>query len=113
MPQFQVISSPAGGTIAVATQAAGGAGRKNVCTGIIFSALDLVSTSVIRKLRLRDGASGAGTILLEADLLTGTFSVEYENLFLVGSANTAMTVEFTANGVATEFQTITLRGIII
>ena len=110
MANFQVISSPALAGVASASQAAAGAGRRNVFTGFSASVYDSAGAGTIRALRLRDGASGAGAVLLDIDFInTGVFYVA-NGFYIIGSANTAMTLEFDANGVATELQTITLLG---
>lgn len=115
MATFQVFSAPAGGVVASATQAAAGAGRRNIFTGFSASVSDIVGgVAAIRALRLRDGASGIGAILLEFDMtnLPGVPVVQ-SDFYIIGSANTAMTLEFDANGFANEFQAVTLIGITI
>jgi hypothetical protein len=63
--------------------------------------------------RLRDGATGAGTIIWEqvvAAVANGCALVEVDGLSLIGSENTAMTLEFEAGGVAASVESVTLTG---
>jgi hypothetical protein len=64
-------------------------------------------------INVRDGATGAGTILY-TERITGlagtTVRVERSGLNLVGTANTAMTVEFAAAPAAGDFQCVNLNG---
>lgn len=110
-PHFYPFSQAKFAQAAAASQstisfAAGGAGIYNVCTGFMAS---LCVTTVLASgetgvLNLRDGASGAGTVLWTCEIgLPGTAAVgttqivgPISGLFLIGSANTAMTLEFSA-----------------
>lgn len=97
------------------TQAAGGAGRRNVAQ-LISATVGRISAAGSFRLNLRDGASGAGTILQSWEIgvpNTGdSNSIVVGPLFIIGSANTAMTLEFTANAAA-NIQSVGLVGIII
>lgn len=107
---------PATATQATISKAAVAATR-HVCTAISWSlCVDGTNAqAVIRKIYLRDGATGAGTILMawavNIAVATGnpvTFSIS--DLNIVGSVNTAMTLEFDAAGVTGSQQTVNLVG---
>lgn len=62
---------------------------------------------------LRDGASGAGAQLWIAQVqlpANGVWSVTLNGLNIVGSPNTAMTLEFSAAGVAASLQSVSITG---
>ena len=102
-------------TPASVTQAAAGAGRKNVAK-FISATVGRISAAGSFRLNLRDGASGAGTILQSWEIgvpNTGDSNSIVEGpFFIIGSANTAMTLEFTGNAAA-NIQSVGLVGIII
>jgi len=110
---WSVTSSPAANTQATATKAAGGAGVRHVANSVTASFAAGATAGAAIQVNLRDGASGAGTILWSA-LLTAPIgdsrSVTLSGLNLVGSAATAMTLEFTAAGGATTLESVTLTG---
>jgi hypothetical protein len=96
------------------TRPAGGAGVKHVATCIAGFAL--LSTSgtlgTVYALELWDGAPGTGTLLFETGAgapLGVTGHVELCDLNIVGSPNTAMTLEFTSHA-ATLSQGVNLVG---
>lgn len=92
---------------ATVTRAAGGAGVRHVCRSLHFS-LAAVAAQTIIYARVRDGAAGAGTILWSQGVVVpagSNFTVALSGLNLVGSANTAMTFEWSGAPVATNFQT--------
>jgi hypothetical protein len=66
------------------------------------------------QVNLRDGASGAGTILWSMTLLKqigdAPTVLAFSGLSIVGSVNTAMTLEFSAAGVAASLQSVSLTG---
>ena len=99
---WAVAHAPAVSTQATASKAAGGATVKHVCTALSFgfSARTAVGATDIT-VNLRDGATGAGTVLQSWTfaLLAATVlpvSVSLADLKIPGSANTAMTLEFGA-----------------
>lgn len=108
MAAFTINNAPAVNVRATATQAAGGAGRLHVARSISFAAAP-AGVSVAETLVIRDGASGVGTIIYQADFVVGFGGVNVL-LFLIGSSNTAMTIEFLANGGGGEFQSVSLQG---
>jgi hypothetical protein len=97
--------SPAANTQATASAAAAGAGVRWVCTAIMagIAATGTAPAATSVTLNLRDGASGAGTVLWSAELgvpatAGATAGVAISDLWIPGSANTAMTLEFAAAG---------------
>ena len=122
IPDWVVSSAPAVNTVATTTQAAspapaGGQGTRHVCTSItaIFAAGTAAPTAAVGTVNLRDGASGAGTILasfsIGVEATAGrTTLLELTGLEIIGSPNTAMTLEFTAAGGLNTFESVTLTG---
>ena len=101
---FSVLHTPAAGSQATITQAAAGTGVKNVVEGVCYgysatTALGGITTVTIN---LRDGATGAGTILkswqytLPAAVLP-SYAQCLSGLHIQGTANTATTIEFSAS----------------
>lgn len=116
---WSVQSTPAVSTAPSATKAAGAAGVRHVATGVLIS-LSAVAAQTIIYFTLRDGATGAGTILWQVGLIApigtniGPLALPLPNL--PGTAATAMTLELTnAAGAVTapvtnNFATATLFG---
>lgn len=105
--EWAVNSEPAVSTQATATKAAGGAGVRHVCRSLHFS-LAAVAAQTIIYARVRDGASGAGTVLWSQGVIVpagSAVTIQLSDLNIVGSANTAMTFEWSAAPVATNFET--------
>lgn len=113
---WSINHTPAANTQATITKAAGGGTIRHVCNSITVTLIGLAASAEATVLvNLRDGATGAGTILWSARLLvTGTTGSEsgvtLSNLNIVGSANTAMTLEFAAAGGASTFETVAMTG---
>jgi hypothetical protein len=92
--------SIATGSQATKTLAALGAGKRYICTSATFSlaasislALSTIGVGII------DGASGASTFLWRGVMSVGSTGIQplvVNGLWLVGSDNTALTVEFSA-----------------
>lgn len=115
--QFYTTHEPAANTQGTITQATAGAGVRNVCTGltVTFAAGASAPAAVQVAARLRDGSSGAGTILwavvLSLPATAGASTgVTRSNLWIKGTANTAMTLEFSAAGGANTIQAVALEG---
>lgn len=111
--EWTLTNAPAVSTVASATRAAGAAGVRHVLKSIQASLQAVVAQAVPVVAVVRDGASGSGTILWQDRLIApagfnGVISVD--GLNIVGTAATAMTVEFTAAPVATNFETISATG---
>lgn len=100
---FALTHTPAAGSQATISQAAGGAGVKNVAESACFgfsasTALGGISTVTVN---LRDGATGAGTILQSWQYTLPAATVApfrecVSGLHVSGTANTVMTIEFAA-----------------
>jgi hypothetical protein len=112
--QWSVLSTPAAATQATASQTAGGAGVRNVCNTISATlATAGTAQAAAAVLNLRDGATGAGTILWSLQVIlptNGLWSFSVGGLNIPGTAATAMTLEFAAAGVAASFQSVAMSG---
>lgn len=108
---------PAANAQATATKTAAGAGVRNVCTwltikligGTTAPAADTATVSVI------DGASGGTTYLWRAAIaLPATAGADngiaLSGLWLPGTANTGMTIEFDAASGANTLQSVSFGG---
>lgn len=106
--------APAGGAVATVSKAAGGAGVRHVCTSISATlATGATAQAVAAVLVLRDGASGAGALLFAKQVIlpaNGLWEVNISGLNIVGSVNTAMTLEFSAAPVAGAFESASFTG---
>lgn len=115
---WTVIHAPAANTAATASKAAGATGVKHVARGIIVSCSAGASapTAIQLTWNLRDGSTGAGTVLatgvigIEAVAGKSPPPVQLSNLWIEGTAATAMTLEFTAAGGANTIEAVTLMG---
>jgi hypothetical protein len=111
--QFNLYHNPAAATQATVTQAAGAAGVKNVATGLSYSISTVGTAQTVLSVSLRDGATGAGTILWSAQFILPVNTTLQQSVVLphiAGSAATAMTVESSAAGVAASVISVTLQG---
>lgn len=110
--------APAAATQATVTRPAGAAGVRHVCTGIDATLiLPPGANQPAVQLVLRDGATGAGAILWSRAFGVGAAVVDalqqqvsIAGLNIVGSDAEAMTLEFTAAGVAATLQSVALTG---
>lgn len=111
--QWSVTNTPAANTQATASRAAGAAGVLNVATTVTACFSGTVSAAPVQ-VNLRDGASGAGTILrswlLGIEAVNAAHCVNLSGMAMAGTAATAMTLEFAAAGGASTNQTVTLTG---
>jgi hypothetical protein len=111
---WSINNTPAAATQATASRAAGAAGVRHVCTSISATlAAGATAQSSAAILNLRDGATGAGTILWSKQVIlpaNGLWEVNIGGLNIVGSAATAMTLEFAAAGAAGTFESVALTG---
>lgn len=110
---WSIQHDPAVNVQATISRAAGGAGIRHICTSIhgTLSAGGTAGAAV--KVYLRDGAAGVGAILWSGSLAVatgGTANLALSGLSIVGSANTAMTLEFAAAGGLTTFENVSLTG---
>ena len=109
--------NPGTGTQATISQASGGGSVKNVCTAISFGYTTNTSapTNTIITFNLRNGASGAGTVLMSWSFdvpatLGATQTVSLGGLWIEGSAATAMTLEAAA-GLANCLEFVSMSGV--
>lgn len=115
--QWAATHAPAANTQATASRPAGGGSLRHVCTA--FSARIVAGSTAPAaatvQVNLRDGASGAGTILMSFALaITATAgandSITLSDLNIVGSPATAMTLEFSAAGGANTVESVAMSG---
>jgi len=106
--------TPAANTQATVTRAAGGAGVRHVLRSFDATLIGLTGSAETTILvNVRDGATGAGTILRSFRLLVipgGLTGLALGDLNLAGSENTAMTIEFAAAAGANTFETVSMSG---
>ena len=111
---WSINNTPAAATAATITRAAGAAGISHVCTSIFASVFTVgTAQTAALVLNLRDGATGAGTILWSQQISLPVNSqciIALSSLNIVGTAATAMTLEFAANNVAASFTSVALTG---
>lgn len=111
---WSINNTPAAATAATITRAAGGAGVRHVATSISATVATIgTAQAVALVLVLRDGATGAGTILWSKQVVlpvNAVWEVNISGLNIVGTAATAMTLEFVANNVAASFSSVSLTG---
>jgi hypothetical protein len=100
---FAITHTPAAGSQATISQAAGAAGVKNVAEGVCFgfSATTALAGITTVTVNLRDGATGAGTILQSWQYtlpaaVVAPFGQCFSSLHISGTAATALTLEFSA-----------------
>lgn len=103
---------------AAATQATIGpvakAGVRHVCKSIGVSIACAGTAQTPISVRLRDDATGAGTILWSKKVsapVNSCVNIDITGLSIVGSVNKAMTLEFSGAGVAASEQTVNLSYI--
>ena len=113
---WAIYHEPAANTTATITRVAAGAGIRHVCTGLlaVVTNTGLASPGAVR-VYFRDGASGAGTILLATycniQALTGEMAtVTITGCQIQGTANTAMTFEFSGAGGASTLELVAMFG---
>jgi hypothetical protein len=113
--KWAINNAPAANTVATVSQAAAG-GLRHVCTSIYALLTNgVVAAQGNATLNLRDGASGAGTLLWTMDMAipatAGTTRViQLSNLNIVGSGGLAMTLEFVAAAGANTFEMVNICG---
>ena len=105
--ELAVQHQPAANTVATISVAADAAARI-VCKSLTASVAGTAASGLVT-VNLRDGAAGAGTILMSKVLIcaaNGTASWELSDLNIAGTKNTAMTLEFDAAGGASTEETV-------
>jgi hypothetical protein len=107
---------PAANTKATASKGAGAAGVKHVLTSLYVGCQNSgAAAAAMLTIQVRDGATGAGTILwtLSLPILATTLTdghIFLNDLNIVGSAATAMTVEFSGAGGANTNEYVNAAG---
>lgn len=118
-PEWALTHAPAVATKATISRAAL-ANNKHVCRSVSATfCCAPADTATIATLNLRDGATGAGPILRSWTLAIfnttqgGIAQVDIAGLNIVGTTNTAMTLEFAAAPGAASFQSVGISGITV
>ena len=109
---WRVIDTDVGATQSTASKAAGGGTVRHVATSVTICRGDTAAAAPAL-VHLRNGATGAGTIIRSWVIGVAAGLTQCENisgLNETGTANTAMTLEFAAAGAATSTSTVTLSG---
>ena len=112
---WSVKHTPAVNTVATISKAAV-ATQRHVCTGFTASVASDGAVSVANLVVvLRDGATGAGTIVQASSLSVITTAGSSANIVIsglniIGTLNTAMTVEFLAAGGANTYENVSMMG---
>lgn len=112
---WSVVSTPGAGVVASAVKAAGAAGMRHVAWGIIVSFGAIAApVATLLQWNLRDGASGAGTIIASGQVAVpaaafASIIIPLTALNIPGTAATAMTLEFSA-ALANLAEGVTLVG---
>lgn len=108
---------PAANTQATATRASAGTGVRNVCTGftVAISGGTTAPSAVQLSVAVIDGSTGGGTYLWRSTIAlppaAGAISAFVRSdTWLVGTAATAMTIEFSAAGGANTIESVTMEG---
>jgi hypothetical protein len=116
---WSITHTPTTNTQATITRAAGAAGVRHVCTSISCAlSAPATATSGVVQINLRDGATGAGTILWSntlqvggaTSISAGLAGFAISGLSITGSAATAMTLEFSAAGGANTSESVSMTG---
>lgn len=114
---WNISHEPAANTQATISRAAAGAGVTNVCRGltVTFASQAAAPTAIQLAVRVRDGATGAGTVLWASVLAVPATAgivagITRSGLWIQGTANTAMTLEFSVAGGANTIQTVSMEG---
>jgi hypothetical protein len=118
---WSVNSSASGANASSASKTAGAAGVQHVADRIFIGLATGATVSTALLVHLRDGATGAGTVLcswaMSSGLVTALSGVNSQNydsgpasLGFVGTAATSMTAEFAAAGPANSVNCVSLQG---
>ena len=110
---WAITHTPAAATQATISKGAV-ASTYHVATSISFMCAVGSTPQTLIQVNLRDGATGAGTILWSMSIIKAaseqpTF-VTISGLSVIGTVNTAMTLEFSAAGVTSSVQSVALTG---
>jgi len=105
-------STPAVTTQASASLAVAGATMRWICTSISATLSAVVAQALIT-LNLRNGASGAGSILWSKQVILpagGVWEVNLTDLSIPGAYGAAMTLEFSGAPAGTNLEAVALTG---
>lgn len=116
--EWTFVHSAGANVQATATRAAGAAGVRHVARSIAasFIAQSPAPAGITVEVNLRNGASGAGGVLWQGRLTIQAVAFDrnppilISGLNIVGTAATAMTLEFNIAGGANTFQTVSASG---
>lgn len=111
--EWAITSAPAANTVASTTKGAGAGSERHVLRSINASISAVAEIAAPLTVVVRDGAAGVGTIIWQEKLMQvvgRSDRVSLSGLNIIGSRNTAMTVEFTSAPGATNFETISCTG---
>lgn len=115
--QWSAYHNPGANTIATISKAAGTSTQRHVLTGFSFVVTSgaTAPTAAVVTCNLRDGATGAGTILKQWTIgiqatAGATQGLVKSGLSILGSAATAMTLEFTGAGGANTYEMVEIEG---
>lgn len=107
---WTVTNFPATNVTATVTKAAGGAGVRHILTGVHFSLSGAAAlATALLQCTVLDGAAVLFTGVLSAPA-NSTGVISNNGLSLVGTANTAMTIQFSAAGGAGTQESVTMTG---
>lgn len=110
--EWSLISAPAAATKASATVAAAGVGVRRIMSSLSFSLSAIAAQGEI-EVQVRDGATGVGPVLWQMGVnapVGGNINFSLSGLDLLGSVNTAMTIEFSAAPAAGNFERVNAQG---
>lgn len=117
MDLWSVTASATGAAAASASKAAGASGVRHVAKRVIITMATGATVQTPLAFNLRDGATGAGTVLATWQLAVPANTVgpavaviDADGLNLVGTSATAMTLEAAAAAVANSAHNCTLIG---
>ena len=117
---WKLHETPAANTQATEEQASAGTGLKNVLRSVSFvlSANTTAPAAAVVEVYVRDGAAGAGTIIWQHTITlpatAGAMNgIAITDLWIEGTAATAMSVEFSAAGGANTFESLSATGEVI
>ena len=106
-------NAPATATQATVSKAAGGTTVRHVATGVTACLAAGANATGPIIVNLRDGATGAGTVLKAWALsapVSGSVCIPITGINVTGSANTAMTIEFAGAGAVASQETVEMSG---
>jgi len=111
---WQVVHAPAAAVQATIGQAAGGAAIRNHLVALQATLAAAVAPADAINVHVRDGGTGAGTIIWSGAIAAiadgmGVLSIQFDPP-LRGTANTVLTVEFSAAGPAGSVETVNAQG---